>query len=125
MTANSPKPVVWLGSSQKDLREMPEHVRSEFGHALYLVQDGDTPAIAKPLKGFGGGVLELVEGYDGDAYRAAYATRLAGVVYVLHVFQKKSKTGIATPKPDLELIRSRLRAAEVHYAKLHGKDSER
>lgn len=71
---------------------------------------------AKPLKGFkGAGVLEVVENYDGDTYRAVYTVRFAEVIYVLHCFQKKSKSGIATPKQDLDLIQARLKTAEVEY----------
>jgi phage-related protein len=86
------------------------------GYALRFVQAGAKPDAAKPLKGFkGAGILEIVEDHDGDTYRAVYTVRLAGVVYVLHCFQKKSKTGIATPKHTMDLIRSRLRIAEAMY----------
>jgi phage-related protein len=86
-----------------------------FGYALYLAQLGDKHDQAKPLKGFGGaGVLEVVEDHDGDTYRAVYTVRIAKAVYVLHVFQKKAKRGIATPKSDLDLIKQRLRAAQEH-----------
>ena len=75
------------------------------------------PYNAKPLKGYqGAGVLEILDHHDGDTYRAVYTVRFAGVVYVLHVFQKKSKRGIATPKQDLDLIESRLKQAEANYA---------
>lgn len=107
------KALYWVGSSKRDLLKMPEDVRDEFGHALYLAQEGLMPASAKPLKGFGGaGVLELVENHDGDTYRAVYTVRFEDGVYVLHCFQKKSKSGIATPKQDLELIKARLKAVE-------------
>jgi phage-related protein len=83
------------------------------------VQYGDTPGSAKPLKGFGGaGVLEIVEDHDGDTYRSVYTVTFRHAVYVLHVFQKKSKQGIATPKRDLHLVRSRYRSAERHYSTL-------
>lgn len=86
------------------------------GFALHQVQEGDEPLAAKALKGFGGrSILELVDDYDGDTYRAVYTVRFAGYVYVLHAFQKKAKKGIATPQRDLELIGSRLRDAEEHY----------
>jgi phage-related protein len=91
------------------------------GFALYRVQQGRKPAIARPLHGFGGaGVLEIVDDFDGDAYRAIYTVRLATAVYVRHVFQKKSKHGIATPRRELELVRVRLRQAE----KIDGKRQE-
>jgi len=86
------------------------------GYALRFAQAGVKPEAAKPLKGFkGAGVLEVVEDHDGDTYRAVYTVRLAGVVYVLHCFQKKSKTGIVTPRHTIELIRQRLRVAEAMY----------
>lgn len=86
------------------------------GYALQQVQEGDEPLSAKALKGFGGrAILELVEDFDSDTYRAVYTVRFAGVVYVLHAFQKKAKKGIATPKHEIELIKSRLRDAELHH----------
>lgn len=105
--------LVWVGSSRKDLRAFPPTIRRNFGVSLFAAQMGDTPPSAKPLKGFrGAGVLELIEDYRGDTYRAVYTVRFAERIYVLHVFQKKSKSGIATPKPDVELIRQRLKLAE-------------
>ncbi len=95
----------------------PEEVRQVVGYALYLAQCGDKHPSAKPLKGFkGAGVLEIVEDFDGDTYRAVYTLKLAGVIYVLQAFQKKSKKGLATPKQDLDLIESRLKRAKEHYA---------
>ena len=92
---------------------MPDEVKSHMGYALYVAQLGGKHRDAKPLKGFGGaGVLEVVKDHHGDTFRSVYTVRLAGAVYVLHVFQKKSKTGIATPKRDLDLIETRLREAE-------------
>lgn len=97
------------------MRTCPDDVQQTFGYALYLAQLGDKHDQAKPLKGFGGaGVLEVVEDHDGDTYRAVYTVRIAKAVYVLHVFQKKAKRGIATPKSDLDLIKQRLRAAQEH-----------
>ena len=94
---------------------MPEDVIDVFGYALHLAQSGKKHAQAKPLKGFGGAsVLEVVEDYYGDTYRAVYTVKIADSVYVLHCFQKKSKQGIETPKSDLDLIRVRLKAALVH-----------
>jgi phage-related protein len=107
------KPVVWVGSSREDLRALPELVQDNFGYALYVAQRGDKHQDAKILKGYGGaGVLEIVRDYRGDTFRAVYTVRLAGAVYVLHVFQKKSKKGRATPKMDVKLIQQRLREAE-------------
>ena len=92
---------------------MPPQVRRDIGQALYTAQQGDTDPAAKPLKGFGGArVMEIVERHRGDAFRAVYTADFAQAIYVLHVFQKKSKHGIATPKPDMELIRRRFAEAE-------------
>lgn len=113
MSSPPVKPLVWIGSSLKDLREFPEEVKDEMGFALYEAQCGLKPTAAKPLKGFGGaGVLEVVSDYQSDTYRAVYTVRLEERVYVLHAFQKKSKKGIATPKAEIELIKRRLRQAE-------------
>ena len=105
------KPIRWVGSSRDDLLALPEEIRREVGYALYLAQNGDKADNAKPLKGFGGGVLEVVEHHDGDTYRAVYTVRFESAAYVLHAFQKKSKSGIKTPKKDLDLIETRLKAA--------------
>ncbi len=111
------KPLEFVGAARKDLQAMPPVVRRTFGTALFLAQTGEKSDKAKPLKGFrGAGVLEIVEDYDTDAYRAVYAVRFAKVVYVLHVFQKKSRVGIATSARDLALIESRLKKAEEMYA---------
>lgn len=110
------KPLEWIGSSLKDLRAFPEEVREAMGFALYLAQIGDKHVSAKPLKGFtGAGVLEVVEDHDGDTFRAVYTVRFASMVYVLHAFQKKSKTGIRTPKAEIDLVRKRLKVAEELY----------
>jgi len=107
------KPLYWVGSSKKDLMGLPETVVNVFGYALYLAQIGGKHDQAKPLKGFGSaGVLEIIEDWEGNAYRAVYTVRLAGCVFVLHVFQKKSKRGVATPKRELDLIRERWKVAE-------------
>lgn len=105
---------MWLASTREDLAAFPPEVRAAVGYALFRAQEGEKHAEAKPLQGFGGaGVLEVVENFDGDTYRAVYTVRLAGRVYVLHAFQKKSKQGVRTPRRDVELIRLRLRAAET------------
>jgi phage-related protein len=107
------KPLYWVGSSKRDLRSLPGPVEDLFGYALYLAQDGRKHEQAKPLKGFGSaGVLEVVEDWDRSTYRAVYTVRFEGVVFVLHIFQKKSKRGAATPKADIDLIRERLKVAE-------------
>ena len=106
------RPLNPVYSALKDLRGLPDAARVKFGRALYEVQCGQTPDIAKRLKGLGPGVFELVLEQKGSAYRAAYVVRLRHAVYLLHVFQKKSKSGIATPLPDIALIRERLKHAE-------------
>ena len=108
--------VVWMGSSLKDLRSCPQQVRRDIGKALYAAQCGETDPSAKPLKGFGGArVMEIVERYRTDAYRAVYTAHLGDVVYVLHVFQKKGKKGRATPKHELDLVRQRLADAMRYH----------
>jgi phage-related protein len=110
------KPALWIGSSRDDLRDFPDEVRRVMGFAINDAQNGDEHPRAKALKGFGGrSVLEIIDDDAGDTYRAVYTVRFAGVVYVLHAFQKKSKKGIETPKRDIEIIRSRLKLAEAHY----------
>jgi phage-related protein len=109
------KPIKWIGSSKKDLDKMPADVQDVFGHAIDLAQAGGKHPDAKPFLGHGSGVLEVVEDYSGDTFRAVYTIRFVGWVYVVHCFQKKSVRGIKTPKPDLELIDNRLKAATVDY----------
>ena len=105
--------LLWVGSSKKDLLGLPEDVVDVFGYALYPAQIGRKHDQAKPLKGFGSaGVLEIVEDWEGSTYRAVYTVRFERTIFVLHVFQKKAKRGIATPKSDLDLIRQRLRLAK-------------
>jgi phage-related protein len=114
--APAPKPVHWVGSSYDDLLKLPHEVMREIGYALWFAQVGDKHPSAKPLKGFkGAGVLEVVEDYAGDTYRAVYTVRFARAVYVLHVFQKKSKRGIKTPRHEIQLIEARLKWAQSDY----------
>jgi phage-related protein len=109
--------LVFVGSSVDDLRSFPEDVKDVVGYALWLAQDGQKHPDAKPLKGFGGaGVLEIVDAYRGDAYRVIYTTTFPEVVYVLHAFKKKSTSGIATPKQEIDVIRRRLKAAADLHA---------
>jgi phage-related protein len=115
------KNLYWIGSSKKDLKTMPADVQDTFGYALHLAQDGKKHPDAKPMQGFGSaGVVEVVEDYQGNAYRAVYTVKFGDAVYVVHCFQKKSTRGISTPKPDMDLIRERLKAAQEH-AKEQGK----
>ncbi len=111
------KPVVWIGSSKTNLATFPEEVKDAIGFALYVAQQGGKHRDAKPLQGFGGaGILEIVEDHDGNTYRAVYTVRLAGRIYVLHAFQKKSKAGIRTPKAEIDLIKSRFKRAQEEHA---------
>jgi phage-related protein len=108
-----PKQLIWIASARRDIQILPKSVRRTFGTALFAAQIGIRPPAAKVLKGFGGaGVLELIEDDRSGTYRAAYTVRYASAIYVLHVFQKKSKQGIATPAADIELIKARLKVAE-------------
>jgi phage-related protein len=108
MTATSMRPVRFMGNSREVLREMPDEVKSEIGFALERVQRGKMPVNAKPLKGIAPGVLEIMSDFKGDTFRAVYTVRFPRAVYVLHVFQKKSKRGIATPKREIDLVKRRL-----------------
>jgi phage-related protein len=111
------KPIIWIGSTRDDLSGFPEDVKDAVGFALFVAQQGGKHPDATPLRGFGGaGVLEIVEDHDGDTYRAIYTVRLGGRIYALHAFQKKSKSGIKTPKAVIELIRARLARAEQQHA---------
>ncbi len=115
----TPKPLFWMGTTRKNVRGFPKEVRDVVGYGLYLAQMHEKHPDAKPLKGFRGtGSLEIVDDYDGNTYRAVYTVKLAGAVYALHAFQKKSKKGIATPKHDIDLIKERLKQARKHYAEL-------
>ena len=107
------KPVRWVGTSLRGLRSFPRAVRSDIGQALFTAQEGGTDPAAKPLKGFGGAsVLEIVASHHGNAWRAVYTVRFQDAIYVLHVFQKKSTRGIATPAREVALIKQRLAEAE-------------
>ena len=107
------KPVIWVGSSRKALREFPEPVRDHVGYALYVAQKGGKHRDTKALSGFSGaGVVEIIKDFRGDTFRAVYTVRYAEAVCVLHAFQKKSKTGRETPRHDMDLIKQRLREAE-------------
>src|ERR1700675_5132212 len=124
MTAQ--KPTIWIGSSKDDLRAFPDEVRRVMGFAINDAQNGDEHPRTKALKGFGGrGVLEGVDDEDGDTYRAVYTVRFAGMIYVLHAFQKKSKKGVETPKREIEVIKARLKGADAHYQENYGKGARK
>jgi phage-related protein len=101
----------WLGSSKEDLSSFPREVKRVFGKALFDVQNGETPEIAKALAQFGSGVFELRDAFDGNAYRSIYVVKLAGAIYVLHAFMKKSKSGRGMPREDIRTIALRLKQA--------------
>lgn len=113
-------PVHWVGSARKDLLAFPEDVVDDLGYALGAVQQGAHPPSAKPWKGEGPGVFELVEDYRGDTYRLAYTVRFEKAIYVLHCFQKKSPDGKRTAQVDVKLIRSRLKMAQADYEERYG-----
>ncbi len=106
------KSLIWMGSSRSDLKALPLEIQDNVGYSLYQAQLGYFPEGAKPLKGFSG-VIEIIANWDKNTYRAVYATKLGNKIYVLHVFQKKSKSGIKTPKEDIALIKFRLQAAKL------------
>jgi phage-related protein len=114
------KPLYWVGSSKDDLLVFPEAVIDEIGTALSVAQFGGKHPKAKPWKGQGPGVFEIVEDHRGDAYRAVYTVRFENAAYVLHAFQKKSPSGIKTSKRDVELIGRRLNEARIDYEQRYG-----
>jgi len=114
------KSVEWVGSSRADLKRFPDLVKDRMGFAIYRAQAGLRHRDAKPLKGFGAGVLDAVSRHDGGTFRAVYTVRFETAVYVLHAFQKKARRGIATPNKELDTVRRRLRAAERHYRDTQG-----
>ena len=117
------KPVEWVGSSKDDLKKFPAAVQDHVGFALYQAQVGFTHRDVKSLKALGVHVMEVVSRYDGDTYRAVYTVRFKAAIYVLHVFQKKAKRGIATPRQEIDLVKRRLKAAEQHDRDTYGEGS--
>jgi phage-related protein len=110
------KPLIWIGTSKEDLSAFPDDVKLVMGFALRMAQKGRKHARAKPPKGYGGaGVLEIVDDYDTDTYRAVYTVSFAGVLYALHAFQKKSESGKKTTKTDLDMVKRRMKAAQSDY----------
>ena len=105
------RPLVWMGDSLKNIRSFPEEVRSSIGYSLQLIQASETPMDAKPFKGVGSGVYEIVKRYDTDTYRCVYVVKIGNNIYVLHAFQKKSKQEIKTPQSDVDLIKQRYKDA--------------
>jgi phage-related protein len=122
--ANEEKPLIWVASCKKDLLAFPSDVQDVMGYALDSAQRGDKHPDAKPMKGFGSGVLEVVDDYDGATYRAVYTVKYEGVVYAVHAFKKKSKKGAETPKTELDKIETRLKAIEAQRQKERKKDGK-
>src|SRR5207244_5689627 len=115
------KPLHWVGSYKRDFLEFPDAVKDDMGNALGIAQFGGTAPTAKPWKGLGPGVLEIVESHEGNAYRAVYTVRFEKAVYVLHALLKKSPSGIRTAKRDVDLAEQRLKQAQRDYEELYGK----
>jgi phage-related protein len=118
------KPIEWIASALEDLRGLPEEVQAVMGYALHLAQRGEPHPDGKKMKGDLHDVIEIAVREDGNTYRAMYTVKYKAVVYVLHVFQKKSKKGHATPKPDLDLIRGRFKIAKKHYDLNHSSNNQ-
>lgn len=123
--AGPERPLIWVASSRRDYREFPARVQDSFGFLLFLAQTGQHPPSAKPLKGLGSGTIELIENWDGDTYRAVYTIRFSEAIYVLHAFKKKSKRSRKTPLGDIDLIRRRLKDAELDHAARFRKEDKR
>jgi phage-related protein len=119
--AKGEKPLDWVGSSKRDFLGFPEPVQIDLGNALGLAQFGGKHPKAKPWKGHGPGIFEVVEDHDGDTFRAVYTVRHREVIYVLHAFQKKSPKGIRTARTDVALIAQRLKIAQEDYKTRYGK----
>ncbi len=115
------RPLFWIGSSKRDLLAFPDEVKDDIGTALSVAQFGGKHPNAKPWKGEGAGIFEVVDDHRGDTYRAVYALRFEGAVYVLHAFQKKSPSGVKTAQTDVKIINQRLRVATEDYEARHGK----
>lgn len=118
------KELCWIGSSYDDFMDFPQQVHDAMGYSLHRVQEGKIPRNSKKLKGAQGGAVEILDDYDGDTFRAVYTVKFGDVVYILHAFKKKSKTGIKTPKPDLDLIKQRLRLAEEDYKRNYKQETK-
>ncbi|MEH2199680.1 type II toxin-antitoxin system RelE/ParE family toxin [Nostoc sp.] len=114
------QPLVWMGDSLKNIRSFPEEVRASVGYALQLVQAGETPIDAKPFKGIGSGVYEIIKRYDTNTYRDVYAVKLGEKIYVLHAFQKKSKQGI---KPHRLMLTSLNNAIKTQWQGRNNNDT--
>lgn len=103
------RPITWIKAAQRDFGEFPQGAKDDFLDALTVIAEGGKPGIAKPLAGLGSGVMELALRHRGDAYRVVYALQVAKEIWVIHAFQKKSTTGVKTPKAEIDLVIERLR----------------
>lgn len=122
--ARDEKPLDWIGSSKRDFLRFPEAVKDDMGNALGIAQFGGKHPAAKPWKGQGAGVFEIVDSHDGDTYRAVYTVQFREVVYVLHAFQKKSPKGAKTAPSDVDLIQQRLKVARRDHEARFGKTKQ-
>ena|SRR5208282_6883602 len=107
--ARDTRPISWIRASRRDFEQFPDEARIELWRALTIVAEGRYPDIAKPLKGLGAGVFELALRHRGDAFRVVYGVQIGADIWVIHAFQKKSKSGIATPRQEIDLVRDRLK----------------
>jgi len=103
------RPVSWIKAALSDFQEFPEGSKGILLGALTIAAEGGKPDIAKPLHGFGSGVLEIALAYRGDAFRVVYAVQVADDIWVIHAFRKKSKQGVKTPKHEIEVVKDRLK----------------
>jgi len=103
------RPISWIKAARKDFEEFPEHVQRDMLTALTIAAEGEKSDNAKPFKSIDGGVFEIALRHRGDAFRVIYAVKLGNDIWVIHAFQKKSKTGIKTPQMEIDLIRERLK----------------
>lgn len=119
------KPIVWIGRSKDDLSKFPQDAKEDIGYALYEAQCGRKATSVKPLNGYGGAsVLEIAEDHDGDTYRAVYTVKFDEAIYFLHAFQKKSKSGIKTPKSEMDKVDARLKLAIKEHEKWHARENQ-
>ena len=125
MTVRNAKPLVWIGSSRRDLKSFPEAAHDRIGFALYLAQIVSRHRDSKSLVGIGSRVTEVITDVGGDTFRTIYTVQFRLAIYVLHVFHKKSKSGIAAPLAEINLVRSRLKAAEQHHRDMERAEKKR
>jgi phage-related protein len=107
--ARNTRPISWIKAARKEFEDFPYDAQLEIRRSLTTAAEGKWPDIAKPLKGFGSGVIELALRHKGDAFRVVFALQIGIDIWVIHAFQKKSKTGIKTPKAEIDLIHERLK----------------